>query len=350
MSLKPGVLGSTLFLLLAYSCKSAQKSTNEGDLASTTPIPESGTFENRCGWIDNPTPANWTLTDRDGQWVISTQGADNEARGMEKIPDFRSRWVRTNGYYGYGCGCLDAKIDSSGEYKRITEIKSAEILDIQRCQDDKNLTARDTLDGVETTICGWVDNPTPANWWLTDKFGMWTIQAQGGHQAEGSDKWPDFGTNWVKTNGNYGYGCACLEGHVNKSAWRVNRVTSMKVQKISVCQNDPNIPHRAVKKKNLTFCGWLANPTPANWSLVDKFGRWTIAVQGGYQAPGSENLEHTPEWTRVNGNYGYGCACITADVDDTYPKNRRIYRMTAFKAQTLKICQDDRTLKPWDSN
>jgi hypothetical protein len=30
--------------------------------------------ETRCGWLQNPTPANWWLTDRDGTWTISAQG------------------------------------------------------------------------------------------------------------------------------------------------------------------------------------------------------------------------------------------------------------------------------------
>ena len=33
--------------------------------------------------------------------------------------------------------------------------------------------------------CGILTNPTPANWWLIDRDGEWTIGAQGGYQAEG---------------------------------------------------------------------------------------------------------------------------------------------------------------------
>ena len=35
-------------------------------------------------------------------------------------------------------------------------------------------------------------------------------------------------------------------------------------------------------------CGWLQNPTPANWWLVDRDGEWILGVQGGYQAPGMD--------------------------------------------------------------
>lgn len=41
---------------------------------NTEAKPASDGFENRCGWVDNPTPANWWLTDRDGEWVIGVPG------------------------------------------------------------------------------------------------------------------------------------------------------------------------------------------------------------------------------------------------------------------------------------
>ena len=58
--------------------------------------------ERRCGWIHNPTPANWWLIDRDGNWGIASQGEERTA-DMDRIPDLTTRdWVRTNGWYGYG--------------------------------------------------------------------------------------------------------------------------------------------------------------------------------------------------------------------------------------------------------
>ena len=30
--------------------------------------------ERRCGWLQNPTPSNWWLEDKDGVWVLATQG------------------------------------------------------------------------------------------------------------------------------------------------------------------------------------------------------------------------------------------------------------------------------------
>ncbi|MFN3498292.1 MAG: DUF4087 domain-containing protein, partial [Pannonibacter indicus] len=38
--------------------------------ASLLAAPASAAPENRCGWIVNPTPGNWWLTDRDGDWIL----------------------------------------------------------------------------------------------------------------------------------------------------------------------------------------------------------------------------------------------------------------------------------------
>src|SRR5262245_20967552 len=38
------------------------------------PGPSTAKFERRCGWVDNPTPSNWWLVDRDGEWEIGLQG------------------------------------------------------------------------------------------------------------------------------------------------------------------------------------------------------------------------------------------------------------------------------------
>jgi len=64
-------------------------------------------------------------------------------------------------------------------------------------------------------------------------------------------------------------------------------------------------------------CGWLENPTPANYSLADNDGNWRIAIQGGYQAEGFENLPdvNPSEIERTNGNYGRSCACLDVEVD-----------------------------------
>jgi hypothetical protein len=92
------------------------------------------------------------------------------------------------------------------------------------------------------TRCGWFSNPTPANASLYDRAGEWIIGVQGGHQAEGD--WPDFGPGqWVKTNVNYGYGCACLQVRVNRETREVVEIESARARPLAVCRRD-----RALKR------------------------------------------------------------------------------------------------------
>ena len=74
------------------------------------------------------------------------------------------------------------------------------------------------------------------------------------------------------------------------------------------------IPPRPEKR-----CGWLINPTPANWWLGDRQGEWELGVQGGYQAPGKDELPDMSArgWVETNGSYGYGCACLTVTTTGT---------------------------------
>jgi hypothetical protein len=93
------------------------------------------------------------------------------------------------------------------------------------------------------TRCGWFENPTPANAWLVDRDGEWTIAVQGGYQAEGD--WPDFKDNqWVKTNINYGYGCACMKVTTDRADRRILTIHSATAKPLSTCRKD-----KAIKKK-----------------------------------------------------------------------------------------------------
>lgn len=90
--------------------------------------------------------------------------------------------------------------------------------------------------------CGWFSNPTPANASLFDRDAEWIIAVQGGHQAEGD--WPDFGAGqWVKTNVNYGYGCACLRLRADRETHEVTEIESANVRPLSACRRD-----RALKR------------------------------------------------------------------------------------------------------
>lgn len=92
--------------------------------------------ERRCGWLVNPTPANWWLTDRDGQWILGTQGAD-QAPGMDEMPDMsRAGWVEINGHYGYGCACMTIMADGD---RRVTRVADATPKPLKQCQADRNL-------------------------------------------------------------------------------------------------------------------------------------------------------------------------------------------------------------------
>ena len=90
------------------------------------------------------------------------------------------------------------------------------------------------------TRCGWFSNPTPANASLHDRDAEWVIGVQGGHQAEGD--WPEFGRGqWVRTNVNYGYGCACLRVRVNHQTHEVIEIESARSRPLAVCRRDRSL-------------------------------------------------------------------------------------------------------------
>lgn len=97
----------------------------------------------------------------------------------------------------------------------------------------------ETSSAVENR-CGWFINPTPSNAWLNDKDAEWVIGMQGGYQAEGD--YPAFkDSQWVNTNGNYGYGCACIKGKFNFKTKEVIQIISSKVKPLSVCRKDKTL-------------------------------------------------------------------------------------------------------------
>lgn len=97
--------------------------------------------ETRCGWLSNPTPANWFLDDGDGSWAIQTQGSEG-AEGQDLIPDISmGDYVRTNGNYGYACACMTVVAADDGGDKRITRIASFRQLPLATCRKDPALPA-----------------------------------------------------------------------------------------------------------------------------------------------------------------------------------------------------------------
>ena len=90
------------------------------------------------------------------------------------------------------------------------------------------------------TRCGWFENPTPANAWLVDRDGEWLIGAQGGYQAEGD--WPAFkNSQWVKTNINYGHGCACMKVTTDRAEKRILKIASATAKPLSACRRDKGL-------------------------------------------------------------------------------------------------------------
>lgn len=94
--------------------------------------------ETRCGWLQNPTPSNWWLDDRDASWTIMTQGDIEPPPGMDLIPDISAGdYVMTNGYYGYACACMSVEVNKTRE--QIIEILSVKQLSIAKCENDPAL-------------------------------------------------------------------------------------------------------------------------------------------------------------------------------------------------------------------
>ena len=91
--------------------------------------------------------------------------------------------------------------------------------------------------------CGWLFNPTPANWWLTDSQGQWILSVQGGEGAAGMEEMPDMSSaGWVETNGHYGYGCACLTISYDPATRDVTRIADAQPKPLAICRADPKLP------------------------------------------------------------------------------------------------------------
>ena len=90
------------------------------------------------------------------------------------------------------------------------------------------------------------------------------------------------------------------------------------------------------------LCGWWDNPTPGNAWLNDSSGRWTIAMQGMYEANGDWPEFKAGQQFPLSAPHGYGCACITARVDRS---SRFVYSFTDAKALPPQVCRADRGLK-----
>jgi len=97
-----------------------------------------GAAENRCGWLVNPTPGNWWLTDKDATWILATQGTEAPDEVMMNLPEFDEKeYVAANGSYGYGCACISVDVDTANE--KVLRVYSGKTLPLKRCKADKSL-------------------------------------------------------------------------------------------------------------------------------------------------------------------------------------------------------------------
>ncbi|WP_091828158.1 DUF4087 domain-containing protein [Marinobacterium iners] len=110
-----------------------------GMLSALTAIAE----ETRCGWLENPSPANMWLIDRDGSWDISVQGTPNilDDKSMELLYQAtanENEFVRTNQNYGFSCSCLTVDLDK--EKNLIIAIYKSKQLPLKKCLEDISIT------------------------------------------------------------------------------------------------------------------------------------------------------------------------------------------------------------------
>jgi hypothetical protein len=92
--------------------------------------------------------------------------------------------------------------------------------------------------------CGWLENSTPANLWLIDNDSEWTLSVQGrGFISEKSMANMPFinQEEFVRTNGNYGFSCVCLNVKTNKEKSEILEIYGGEQLLLKQCLEDPNI-------------------------------------------------------------------------------------------------------------
>jgi len=89
-------------------------------------------------------------------------------------------------------------------------------------------------------------------------------------------------------------------------------------------------------------CGWYENPMPRVINLIDHDGSWKVATSDGYSAPGQKPVFRSSQWVRTNGDYGYGCACLSGDMDE---QTHTVNAITSATPRTLAACRADTSLR-----
>ena len=72
------------------------------------------------------------------------------------------------------------------------------------------------------------------------------MSEQGGYEAPGYDKLPNFkALGWVATStGSYGYGCGCLNVKTDLNSMRISQICFPKPVRLAVCIADKKLPKR----------------------------------------------------------------------------------------------------------
>ncbi|WP_371411924.1 DUF4087 domain-containing protein [Neorhizobium sp. T6_25] len=118
----------------------------------------------------------------------------------------------------------------------------------------------------------------------------------------------------------------------------VERVAMMK-KLFAICFSCGLVPAAALAE---TRCGWLVNPTPRNWTLIDAQNEWLIMLQGGYEAKGMDKIKDMAEGEHVTINYshGYACFCMNVSTD----KDGSVRQIYSTRQLPLSKCRHDPAL------
>lgn len=91
------------------------------------------------------------------------------------------------------------------------------------------------------------------------------------------------------------------------------------------------------KDKTIKECGWFVNPVPNEVTFITKSESWIISQQGAHEAAGDWPEFSDKEWMANNsGFHGYGCACMTLQVD---PATHLVLQIKSAKSKSLNYCR-----------
>jgi uncharacterized protein DUF4087 len=80
------------------------------------------------------------LISLDAEWTIGAQGGYQVERDWDWPAFKEGQWVETNGHYGYGCACMQVRVDR--RTKKVLEIKSTRARPLAACRRDPSLKKR----------------------------------------------------------------------------------------------------------------------------------------------------------------------------------------------------------------